>query len=402
MDVNENETIDEESNNESDSDSDSESESEFNANNLEMLAAKVSAKKGYKNAVIDLLKDAMAKEHFNAVLLPHEVPAGDSFVYLLIQDPNVLSDASPFTPIMPVQGARALSSVTHLGTNGLKLAAFMRPCETRAAIELSKSDQDMLDDVTLISYDCPGVLASKVFDEDPKKGSEMFDRAMKECSRDVMRPMCRICEKCNEVYGDLHIGRSGIDNGSMLLIQKTKKGEAFLSALGIKPEDSVEAWQKKTEELTLNHQKARNVAFAELKNKKLGLDNLLDAFSTCLKCLNCMRVCPVDNCHQCYFESDVMRYSPEEYFARAQNNGSLRFPTDTLHYHLGRILHMSMSCVSCGTCEDACPMSIPVAQIYNVVATEVQELFGYSPGSDINEPRPLTIFETEEFAELES
>jgi formate dehydrogenase subunit beta len=320
----------------------------------------------------------------------------------LVQDPNVLATATPFTPIMPIQGARALSSVIHLGTDGLKLAAVMRPCETRATIELSKLDQNILDDVTLISFDCPGVLATRVFNEDPKKGLEMFKQAMKECSTDVMRPMCQVCDKSNLVYGDLHIGRNGVDNGSMLIIQKTQKGEALLGALGIKPEESIDAWQKKTEELAQAKQITRKETFEELKKNKLGLENLLDTFSTCLKCLNCMRVCPVDYCHQCYFESDVMRYPPEEYFSRAQDNGSLRFPTDTLHYHLGRILHMSMSCVSCGTCEDACPMEIPVAQIYNVVANDVQEMFGYSSGSDLNEPRPLATFEPEEFTELES
>lgn len=62
---------------------------------------------------------------------------------------------------------------------------------------------------------------------------------------------------------------------------------------------------------------------------------------------------------------------------------------------------MTISCVSCGTCEDACPMSIPLSQIYNSVADEVQGIFDYLAGRDPAEPRPLTKFELNEFAEME-
>ncbi|MCK5559138.1 MAG: hypothetical protein KAJ51_01035, partial [Thermoplasmata archaeon] len=140
---------------------DTEAETKPEPEHVEMLAVKVNVKDGLEKAINDLLINTLDKTHFDAILIPHIVPAGDSFVYLLIQDPSVLATASPLAPIMPTQGARALSSVTHLGTDGLKLAAVMRPCETRAAIELSKLDQNILDDVTLISFDCPGVLPTR-------------------------------------------------------------------------------------------------------------------------------------------------------------------------------------------------------------------------------------------------
>jgi formate dehydrogenase subunit beta len=381
---------------------DSEVETKTDSEQVEMLAVKVEAKDGLEKVINDMLKNTLDKKYFDAVLIPHIVPTGDSYMYLLIQDSNVLATASPFAPIMPTQGARALSNVTHLGTDGLKLAAVMRPCETRAAIELSKLDQSILDDVTLISFDCPGVLATRVFIEDPKKGLEMFNQCMNEGSTDAMRPMCQVCDKANNAYGDLHIGRIGVADGSTLIIQKTQKGKALLAALGMKPEESIDAWQKKTEEMTHAMQNTRKEAIEELKKEKLGLDNLLDTFSSCLKCHNCMRVCPIDYCQQCYFESDDMKQLPGEYFSRAATKGSVRFPVDTLQYHLGRMLHMSMSCVSCGTCEDACPMSIPVAQVYGSVACDVQKLFDYHPGSDPNEPRPLATYEAEEFSELEN
>ena len=76
-------------------------------------------------------------------------------------------------------------------------------------------------------------------------------------------------------------------------------------------------------------------------------------------------------------------------------------PTDTLLFHVGRMLHMSLSCVSCGMCEDACPMDIPVAQIFTLVGDRNQEMFDYVPGNGIDEPLPLRTFEKEEFLEVE-
>lgn len=367
----------------------------------EFKAVNLPSKGGMEKAILNLLNNAMKNRYFDAVMIPHKIPSGESYVYLLIQDTTLLSHASPVAPVMPIQGGRALSSITKSETDGFKIVAFMRPCEVRAAIELSKMDQSILDDVTLFSYDCPGVLPTKGFIEDPKNGIKTFKQAMKESDDDPMRPSCKVCYMCNSPLGDLHVGRLVTDANKILIIQNSPKGKNLLDQLGLKDEVSLSDWKKESEKIAQQKRIRRKEHHEELRKRHLGLENLLDTFSTCVGCHCCIRVCPIDSCPRCYFESNDLKYPPGDYLQRSQNTGSLRFPPDTLLYHLGRMLHMTISCVSCGTCEDACPMSIPLSQIYNSVADEVQELFDYLAGRDPAESRPLVKYELDEFAKIE-
>ena len=96
-----------------------------------------------------------------------------------------------------------------------------------------------------------------------------------------------------------------------------------------------------------------------------------------------------------------MNFAFEDYLKRAEATGGLRLPPETLLFHIGRMLHMSLSCVSCGACEDACPTSIPVSQIFSLVAERNQKAFEYVPGRSLDEPPPLRVYEEKEFAEVE-
>ena len=62
---------------------------------------------------------------------------------------------------------------------------------------------------------------------------------------------------------------------------------------------------------------------------------------------------------------------------------------------------MSISCVSCGACEDACSMSIPVSQIFSMIADKTQGLFDYVSGRSLDEPIPIVAYKEEELKEVE-
>ena len=72
------------------------------------------AEGGIETGILDFIKQALSKGCFDAVLISAKTPGGDSFAYLLIQDESLLQDALPICPIMPVQGAKALSAIASI------------------------------------------------------------------------------------------------------------------------------------------------------------------------------------------------------------------------------------------------------------------------------------------------
>jgi formate dehydrogenase subunit beta len=362
----------------------------------------LTAEEGTEKGILNFMKQTLSQGCFDAILIPSRVSTGNSFAYYLIRDEASLEGASPLPPIMPVQAARVISSLTRYGKGKKKIGVLVRPCEARATIELAKLGQLDLENITIITMDCPGVIPLSDYFEDAGKGDKVFEDAFQNWNSELMRPVCRICDKFSSAGAeDLHIGIMGAKGGSILLIPHSPKGEDALNKMGLSLEEDVKDWEASVNKLTEERKQKRNQSNEGLRSDIEGIDRLLETFSACINCHNCMRVCPICYCRQCHFDSDNMKFSFDDYLTRAEARGGLTIPTDTLLFHIGRMLHMSLSCVSCGMCEDACPMAIPVAQVFTLVGDRNQEAFDYVPGRSVDEPLPLTTFEEEELLEVE-
>ncbi|NWG04128.1 MAG: hypothetical protein HXY44_14840, partial [Syntrophaceae bacterium] len=108
-----------------------------------------------EESMIGFLKSLLEKEVVEAILIPKGLPSQEGYVQTLIRDPEKLNGACTLSPTMPVQSARVLSNLS-VKNLGKKVAAVLKACEVRAAVELAKFLQVKLDNLYLIGIDCPG------------------------------------------------------------------------------------------------------------------------------------------------------------------------------------------------------------------------------------------------------
>ena len=278
----------------------------------ERKGARLEAKDGVRTALKGFLRKAMEAPAAYAVLVPVRTPAEDSYAWILTRDPEVLEKANPIAPTMPVQGAKALKSLTRKGKGTVKVVAVMRPCEIRAAIELMKLNQINLENVILLSYDCPGAVPLQDYVDDPAGAEQRFDSMLKARKTDeaAVKPVCRICVDFALVDSDVHVAAIGQPAGSALIVARSGKGETALDELGISCDEDMSGWTKAVTGARAHREEVRAKALAETGAGLQGFEGLQKTFATCIGCHNCQSACPICYCRQCYFDSDTAKLDP--------------------------------------------------------------------------------------------
>jgi len=364
-----------------------------------------------KEAINSFLESLLEKNLVSALLVPREVPSKDNVVQSLMTNSNGLKEVNVISPVLPVSSARIISEMTRLSSYKNPVGVVLRSCEIRALIELVKLKQASLDNLLIIGVDCLGTYSVSDYQNLCKQGNLPSDellRKFKEGGEDTkLRKACQVCEYPIPSNADLVIGLIGVDfEKNILLKSGTEKGEKILENFSFLPvractQTGPEFNQSKREESVSKYIskkiEKRDALFSEMKEETSGgWENLLSVFSTCINCHNCMRVCPLCYCRECFFESPTFEFGSEKYLLWAKRKGSIKMPRDTILFHLGRMSHMATSCVGCGLCEQACPSNIPLLKIFKMVSYKVQQIFKYVPGRDLEEPLPLTTFKEDE------
>ncbi len=103
--------------------------------------------------------------------------------------------------------------------------------------------------------------------------------------------------------------------------------------------------------------------------------------SRCIRCYACRQACPTCYCKECFAEMNSPAWI-----------GVSTELTDAMIFHLIRIFHQAGRCVECDACVRACPMGIDLRTFTKKIAADVRELFGFTPGFDLETPPPLVTF----------
>ena len=358
-------------------------------------------------AIIGFLKSFLKEGIVEAILIPKPLPSQDGFVQTLIRDPEKLNGACVLSPTMPVQSARVISNLS-VKNLGKKVAAVLKACEIRAAVELAKFLQVKLDNVCFIGIDCPGTFEvadyAKMVQE--RKGGESLTKALFQGmekgeisppSGYAFRTACQMCEY-PVPEADIRLKLFGYKGGQEIGIEigdkleKEIEEKSILSFSGNEPASRNEVVSKVIGERT----KKRDALFQEFKGMSKDLQAFLDRFSTCIRCHNCMVACPICYCKECVFRTAVFEHDGDQFLRWADRKGGIRMPTDTLIFHLIRMSHMVTSCIGCGLCDSACPSRLPVATLFRSVGDKIQKMFNYVPGKDVKEMPPVATFKEDE------
>ncbi len=348
-----------------------------------------------RDTLRQILTRILESGEVDSVFALRETRQEGRYCYSLITDASLVRDVLPFHPVMPVQGARALSELTITQPFDRPVAALLRPCEIRAFVEKVKQSQGSLENIFIISCTCPGVIpASKLL-------KEQRDDVLRNHDENI-RNACRTCTEFipgTQVDMTVLIASDEPHDGTVIYLH-TEKAVEIAEKL-----DSPELKTcKPPAELTSGILEARGKALKELQRDIPapgdGLQSLVSLFSACIGCRGCREACPLCSCVLCDYETARTAHSPELVRAEAKRKGSLRVPTGTLQFQLGRLMHISPICTACGQCSDVCPVDIPVSDIFIRAANLVQESLDYSPGRDTDDTPPMATFVEKELLDV--
>lgn len=358
-----------------------------------------------KKGILDFLNGLLAGEKIKAVLMPAKNKGGDSYAWFLMGKGRLLKSADPVPPVVTTQGANVVSYLTKKGPVWEKTAVLLRPCEYRAVIELAKIKQVDLTHLVLISFDCSGAYPlEKYVNGNQKELDESFDACLeKQTALEGARNVCTICHRFTGTGADIEIGLMAGEGKGFWLIPGSKQGEELLEEgiVGTKA-DKLDVREKAISERIIQRETKRNNSLDSFQETVMGPENLLNTLSACINCHNCSRVCPICFCRECYFDSKALSSEADNMLQRAKRKNGLRLPPDLLLFHLGRMTHMSVTCVSCGACEDACPANVPVSMLFALAGRNTQAVFDYEPGRRLDEAVPHTVFKFEELKDFET
>ena len=101
----------------------------------------------------------------------------------------------------------------------------------------------------------------------------------------------------------------------------------------------------------------------------------------CIRCYACRDACPLCYCHVCFVDESMPQWC-----------GKTQDEADVATFHILRAFHCAGRCTDCGACESACPMDIKVRRLTSKIEKDIRELYGYTPGLDMDEPPPMSVY----------
>lgn len=234
-----------------------------------------------------------------------------------------------------------------------KIGIVVKGCDSRAIVQIIQEKGLKREDLVIIGIPCNGVI-------DPKKIEKMFPNQEESVNvvesdsneyviniggtthkipkDELLSDVCKSCKYPNPPLYDVLIGEE---------VEKTEIKEF-----------------KRVEEL-------------EEQSTKNRWEYWENHFERCIRCYACRDACPLCYCKECMVDT----LNPQ--WVRRSVNLS-----ENTAWNIMRAFHLAGRCVSCGECERACPVNIPLMELNKKIERDVKKMFDYTSGLD-EEEKPL-------------
>jgi formate dehydrogenase subunit beta len=353
-------------------------------------------------AVRGLLKQLLEAKVVDALLVPMQTRV-DTITPMLVADPDLLDAANPLAPMVGLNAAYVAGRVSIREPRG-RIGVVLRPCELRALVELVKLKQASLDDIVTVGLDCLGTYDVPVYNAMRANGGLDVAALLATAKNGELAPQegyafrdaCQMCEKPHVEGADVTLELFGADLTAGIPVTLP---DEMAEKLALSPVEEDDSRADVIEGLVAQRTQVRDARFDAMR-QRLEQEGVEGVLAACVRCHNCMTVCPICYCKTCLFKSPTFDHEPMQYVRWARHKGAYRLPADTTLFHLTRLNHMALSCVGCGMCTSCCPAELPVGQVFRTIGQEVQEAFDYVPGRDVEEPVPLVTFREDEWMEV--
>ena len=230
-----------------------------------------------------------------------------------------------------------------------KVGVVAKGCDARLIAVCAVENQIQRENVVIIGVPCPGVvdrrkmeaklegkevLGATVEDEQIKVRGEGFDVVLRK--GDLLCDSCHTCKHRNPPICDVLVGEK--------VPEGTDENE-FAEVSSLESKSTEERWDHFKEEL-----------------------------SKCIRCYACRNVCPLCYCKMCFVDQTMPAWF-----------GKTNDLSDTMIYHIVRVLHVAGRCVDCGACSRACPMDINLRELVKKTEKIMKERYNYEAGVSLEE-----------------
>jgi len=360
-------------------------------------------------AVTGLLKYALENKIVDAVLAVKKGVDLYDAVPTIITDPAEIAQTAGSLHCGTLLLSKLIKKYLD-GAGEKRLAVTVKGCDAMGIYELGKRNQVNMDNLLMIGVNCGGtvspvtarkMIASKygvdpndVVKEEIDKGQFIIqtkDGQHKGITMDELeeegfgrRGNCRRCKMKIPRQADLACGNWGVIGdkaGKATFVEVcSEKGADLLNAavkagaLATEPANpkGIEIRGKVENAMLKLGDKWRARDFGSLGEGKERLQKMMEDSSRCTKCYACIENCPICYCVECSTKKPYL-VPP----------GVLPVP---FMFHLIRYAHVSDSCVNCGQCEETCPMEIANSLYMHALQTDMEKMFGHTPGVNMDLP----------------